>query len=137
MRKSRLRRRLSMTSLIDVIFLLLLFFMLSSTFSKFAEVELTAGSGGARPGEAEARPLFLRLASESVNLNGRDIALDDLPKAFAGSGTPEDAPEPDASAAAQPVIVSLKPDVSAQRLTDLLIVLRQIDGVSVTVLGTE
>ena len=29
-----------MTSLIDVIFLLLLFFMLSSTFSRFAEVEL-------------------------------------------------------------------------------------------------
>ena len=32
-----------MTSLIDVIFLLLLFFMLSSTFSRFAEVEISAG----------------------------------------------------------------------------------------------
>jgi biopolymer transport protein ExbD len=35
-----------MTSLIDVIFLLLLFFMLSSTFSRFGEVELTAAAGG-------------------------------------------------------------------------------------------
>ncbi|MEQ8919725.1 MAG: biopolymer transporter ExbD, partial [Roseovarius sp.] len=33
MRRSRARKRLSMTSLIDVFFLLLLFFMLSSTFS--------------------------------------------------------------------------------------------------------
>ena len=35
------RRQISVTSLIDVIFLLLLFFMLSSTFSKFADVELS------------------------------------------------------------------------------------------------
>ncbi len=36
-----------MTSLIDVIFLLRLFFMLSSTFSRFAEVELTAAGASA------------------------------------------------------------------------------------------
>ena len=36
-----------MTSLIDVIFLLLLFFMLTSTFSKFAEIELAAATSGA------------------------------------------------------------------------------------------
>ena len=43
-----------MTSLIDVIFLLLLFFMLSSTFSKFSEIELTAGGSG--PGRAAETP---------------------------------------------------------------------------------
>ena len=37
------RRPLSLTSLIDVIFLLLLFFMLSSTFTRFASVEITGG----------------------------------------------------------------------------------------------
>ena len=42
MRRRRRSGRLSMTSLIDVIFLLLLFFMLTSTFSKFSEVELAA-----------------------------------------------------------------------------------------------
>ena len=46
MRKARRRRRLSMTSLIDVIFLLLLFFMLTSTFTRFSEVELTAAGSG-------------------------------------------------------------------------------------------
>ena len=35
------RKRASITSLIDVIFLLLLFFMLSSTFSRFSEVEIS------------------------------------------------------------------------------------------------
>jgi biopolymer transport protein ExbD len=42
----RRRRPISVTSLIDVIFLLLLFFMLTSTFAKFAEVEITGGRAG-------------------------------------------------------------------------------------------
>ena len=41
------RRRASITSLIDVIFLLLLFFMLASTFSKFSEMDIAvAGTAG-------------------------------------------------------------------------------------------
>ena len=36
----RKRKPLSLTSLIDVIFLLLLFFMLTSTFTRFARVEI-------------------------------------------------------------------------------------------------
>ncbi|WP_367714863.1 biopolymer transporter ExbD [Nitratireductor sp. GISD-1A_MAKvit] len=41
----RRRKPLSLTSLIDVIFLLLLFFMLSSTFTRFASVEISGGAG--------------------------------------------------------------------------------------------
>lgn len=36
-----------MTPLIDIVFLLLLFFMLASTFARFASVELTLASEGA------------------------------------------------------------------------------------------
>lgn len=43
----RRRRPLSLTSLIDVIFLLLLFFMLSSTFTRFARVEISGGPAAA------------------------------------------------------------------------------------------
>lgn len=69
----RRRRPVSMTSLIDVIFLLLLFFMLSSTFTRFAEVEFSAGRAGATaPGEAP--DVLLRLAGESWTVNG--IATD-------------------------------------------------------------
>ena len=50
-----------MTSLIDVIFLLLLFFMLSSTFSRFAEVEISAAAGGAAA-PSDTPPAFLRLS---------------------------------------------------------------------------
>ena len=75
MRKRTRRRRLSMTSLIDVIFLLLLFFMLSSTFSKFSEVELsgTAGAGGQA---SDRPPLFLQLGVETLRLNAAESELE-------------------------------------------------------------
>lgn len=74
-RAGRRRRRLSMTSLIDVIFLLLLFFMLSSTFTRFAEVDIAAGRGG----EAVAAPVpdvFVRLDGESGwKVNGAALSV--------------------------------------------------------------
>ena len=63
-----------MTSLIDVIFLLLLFFMLSSTFSRFAEVDLSAASAG----DTDSRDIkksFLQLGEQTLRVNGQDVAL--------------------------------------------------------------
>ena len=126
MRKRRERRRLSLTSLIDVIFLLLLFFMLSSTFSRFAEVEIAAAGGGGTS-TSETPPMFLRLAAETLSLNGQAQSLETLPDAF---------DPPQAEAVATPVLISLQDDVNAQRLADLLIVLRGVGGLQVTVLGS-
>ncbi|MAO27657.1 MAG: biopolymer transporter ExbD [Roseovarius sp.] len=128
MRKRQARRKLSMTSLIDVIFLLLLFFMLSSTFSKFAEVELSAAGSGAGAVQGETRPMFLRLGAEGLSLNGREVALDALQDVVRG-----EMPE----AGEQPLLVSLQDGVNAQRLIDLLGVLRGVGNLSVTVLGTS
>lgn len=65
------RRPLSLTSLIDVIFLLLLFFMLSSTFTRFGKVDLAAGGqGGAGP----APDIFLTVDGQGLRLNG--LAMD-------------------------------------------------------------
>ncbi len=115
-----------MTSLIDVIFLLLLFFMLSSTFSRFSEVEIAAaGNGGAAP--SDNRPLFLRLEQESLSLNGRPETLETLPAALEAG---------DRAEASTPLLVSLRDGVNAQRLTDLLVVLRGVHGLQVTVLGS-
>ena len=54
------RRRASITSLIDVIFLLLLFFMLASTFSKFSEIDIAVASAAGRSeehtSELQSRP---------------------------------------------------------------------------------
>lgn len=122
--RARRRKRLSMTSLIDVIFLLLLFFMLSSTFSKFSEIELTAGGSG--PADApDTPPLFLQLLPDDLRLNGQSLALNALTPALA---QPEDA---------QPrtLLISLSADVTSQRLTDLLAVLRGAKGISPVILG--
>lgn len=111
-----------MTSLIDVIFLLLLFFMLSSTFARFSEIELSAATTGqgAAPG---MKPYFLQLAPEGLTLNGTSLSLD----ALADSALAEAAPD-------TPLLVALRGEVTAQRLADLLVALRPLSGLSVTVL---
>lgn len=126
MRRRTRRRRLSMTSLIDVIFLLLLFFMLSSTFSRFAEVELSAAQAGAA-GLSEVARSFLQLGEGSLRLNGQEVGLAGLPDRFADMASEADRVQ---------VIVSMADDVTAQRLTDVLVILRGIDRLSISVLGS-
>lgn len=115
-----------MTSLIDVIFLLLLFFMLSSTFSRFAEVEISAAAGGAAA-QSETPPAFLRLSPDSLSLNGQEVDITGLKPALDELRETEETETP--------VLVSLRDGVNAQRLTDLLVALRSVGPVRVTVLG--
>lgn len=116
------RRALSLTSLIDVIFLLLLFFMLSTTFTRTAELPLVAGGGGI--GAAQTAPVFLRLTADDLSVNGQSVGLEDVAQRIA------DLAEEQAQ-----VIVSLAPQVNAQRLADLLAQLRSLTGLRVQVLG--
>lgn len=120
LKKVRKRRTLSMTSLVDVIFLLLLFFMLSSTFSKFAEVELAAAAAG--QSASQNSPIFLQLYPDRISVNGQDRPLDAL------------ALEPEED---QVLLVALQPEVSSQRLLDLLVELRNWPDLSVSVLGSS
>ncbi|NOD86899.1 MULTISPECIES: biopolymer transporter ExbD [unclassified Ruegeria] len=107
-----------MTPLIDVIFLLLLFFMLSSTFSRFSEIELSSAAAG---GSSDAEPterFFVQLGATRAVLNGQPMSLDDLAEqTLTGQ-----------------VLVSLDNDTSAQRLVDLLVRLRGREGLTVSVL---
>lgn len=109
---TRRRATISLTSLIDVIFLLLLFFMLSTTFSQQGEVELTAAGGGAEA--TRNRPVFVQLGPEELTLNATSVTLDSLAPALAELAEDEDTL----------VLVALRPEVTAQRLIDLLGVLR-------------
>lgn len=125
MRNARRRKRLSMTSLIDVIFLLLLFFMLTSTFSRFSEVELAA-AGGAGASVSDEKRVFVQLTPDDILVNARSTTLEALPvrlNADRVSGEP------------LTVIIALKGEVSAQRLTDALVVLRDVEGVTPVILG--
>lgn len=124
MAKARRRqRRMSLTSLIDVIFLLLLFFMLTSTFSRYAEVELSAASGT----EANVNknpPVFLRLSPDTLTVNGDEVSLQNI-----ASSLEHDALAP------RIVLVSISDGVTAQRLTDLLGAVRKVPGIALSVLG--
>lgn len=115
-RPAFLRRALTLTPLVDVIFLLLLFFMLTSTFSRYAEVEL-AGATADRGAQAE-KAQFLQLGEADLRLAGQPVALDAL-AGLLGDGR---------------VLVSLTGAVTSQRLIDLMGMLRAVPGLSVTVL---
>ena len=107
-----------MTPLIDVIFLLLLFFMLTSTFSRFAEIELSNATAGAAISGESADRVFVQLGAERLVLNGVPTTLENLITQIETGQ----------------VLVSLDADTSAQRLVDLLVRLRGRDGLTVTVL---
>ena len=125
MRRLSRRRRLSMTSLIDVIFLLLLFFMLTSTFTRFAEVELASGGGGA--GISDVAPIFAQVGPDTLQLNGTPVTLDNIASEL-GSLKAE------ALGETTPLLIALRPDVTAQRLTDVLVGVGSVPGLSITVL---
>ncbi|WP_339766028.1 biopolymer transporter ExbD [uncultured Pseudosulfitobacter sp.] len=126
LRAVRQRRKLSMTSLIDVIFLLLLFFMLSSTFSKFAEVEVQAASGG-RAASGDQALAFLRATPQGLTLNGTALGVDDLPQRLRDlqAGKP------------LVLLVNLNAQVDAQAMTDILVAVRGIPDLAVSVMGAS
>lgn len=110
-----------MTSLIDVIFLLLLFFMLSSTFSRFAEVELSAGGEQGAAGAKSSELLFLRLTNSATTLNGAPVSREALKARLESyeEGT---------------LLVSVTREATAQALTDVLVIAKAAPGLTVTVL---
>ena len=72
--KNRIRQ-ISLTPLIDVVFLLLIFFMLSSTFLKFSKISVTAGPNGEGGATDKATISILRFGDNDVLLiDGRPIS---------------------------------------------------------------
>lgn len=112
------RRPVAMTPLIDVVFLLLLFFMLTSTFSTFGEVELTQATRGAAGQDQATDRAFVQLGQDRLIVNGAPVSLDELT----------------VTVEAGLVLVSLDEDVTAQRVVDLLVRMRGQPELSVVVL---
>ena len=107
-----------MTPLIDVVFLLLLFFMLTSTFSIFGEIELSKAASGRSDQDLPSNRAFVQLGEERVTLNGAPVTLNTLAEGV-DNGL---------------VLVSLDEDTTAQRVVDLLVRLRGRAELSVLVL---
>ena len=76
---SRRRAIISLTPLIDVVFILLVFFMLASSFLDWRSIPVvTARPPSTLPAESEPKPLLLSVAGSDLRLNGELLALDEL-----------------------------------------------------------
>jgi biopolymer transport protein ExbD len=119
---SRRRRALSLTSLIDVIFLLLLFFMLASTFARPGDLPFLAAGAGAAAAPGDTPPAFLRVLPDRIVLNTAEIAPEGLAAALAAlPGTT--------------VLVAPGAGVTAQRLVDVLALAQGVAGVNLRLIG--
>ena len=107
----RRRRRPSLTPMIDVVFLLLVFFMLAARFGQ--EMTLPLGLGGSG-GDWQGAPRLVRIAPDKVYLNGRETDPASLATALQSL-----MPEPDL-----PVLLSPEADVDLARLIEILDLLR-------------
>ena len=104
---TRARRKPSLTPMIDVVFLLLVFFMLAAQFGREAVVPLAAGGGGA--GAYSGPPRLVEIAPDAVTLNG--LPLDDAMLIDALSGLTR---HPDDT-----IVLRAAPGTRLQRLVDV------------------
>ena len=100
------RRSISLTPLIDVVFILLMFFMLTSTFTRWKAVDLRLPTASADPSPKKPQVLLLH-TDGSLSLRGRLFQL----------------PDPNAEAAlcaaldpARPVVVFPEADTRVQTI---------------------
>lgn len=75
-------RRMSLTPMIDVVFLLLIFFMLSSRFGMDAVLPVAGGAEGAGS-EWQGAPRLVDISPDSVSLNGVETPEAELAGALA------------------------------------------------------
>jgi biopolymer transport protein ExbD len=105
-------RRPSLTPLIDVVFLLMVFFMLAARFGAERALPLMPAEGGGAGWQGP--PRLVEVAAGDLRLNGRAVALDGLADALGPLMPAPDAP------------VVLRPDEAApvQALVEVMAVLR-------------
>ncbi|QDZ02564.1 biopolymer transporter ExbD [Nitratireductor mangrovi] len=119
---ARRRRPVSVTSLIDVIFLLLLFFMLSSTFTRFSEVEITGGRAGA-DAAGPAPDVIIRLAGEDWLINGAGFAATDATAELTRLET----------AGARTAVILVRGEITSQDLVSAIEAIRRDTALSLSV----
>lgn len=73
--KSRPRRKPSLTPMIDVVFLLLVFFMLASRFGVDQVLPLPLASGGSG---YSGPPRLVDIQPDALQLNGREVSVQSL-----------------------------------------------------------
>lgn len=114
--RRRTASRLSLTPLIDVVFILLIFFMLESDFLKPYVIELPPPGGSARSAGAKSTPLLIELHSDqTIWINKGNYAMTDVEQVLY-----EFNPAPDS-----PVVVASDPGVVLQRAVTIIDILHR------------
>ena len=90
--RERPRPRMNIAPLIDVVFLMLIFFMLTSTFIDTASIDLSMSRSGPSAGAGDMLLVDVKRDGE-LRLNGLTLGLDDLgPELAARAGAKVDTP---------------------------------------------
>lgn len=103
----RPRRRMSLTPMIDVVFLLLIFFMLAARFGVEGVLSLSGGTGGGQGWSGP--PRLVDFAPDGLWLNGNPLPAEGLPEALSSLMQGLD----------DPVILRPRDGANLQHLTDL------------------
>jgi len=78
----RPRKHISLTALIDVVFILLLFFMLTTSFSDWRELLLSNSAATQKPSQQQPQIVLITAAGDFLAQNRQPIALPKLPDIF-------------------------------------------------------
>jgi len=117
-------RQLNITSLIDVVFLLIVFFMLTSTFLRTESMEINFPVG-AMPSASDAKPIILVVGdNERLYLRNQPLKLADLDEALH---------EPLSADPEHHVMIMSTNNVSVQELVRVMDAVYQVGGVNVSV----
>ena len=117
------RQRISLTALIDVVFILLLFFMLTSSFSQWRGLNLQWPVAVEQ--KQDPKPQFLLLQRDgAISLIDGELSLSHYQQLAAIHGP--------SFAAERPVIVVPEADAQLQDVVALLDVLRAVSGLPVS-----
>ena len=122
------RRRPSLTPMIDVVFLLLIFFMLVTRFGVDKVIDINLPSALGQSSQYEGAPRLVEIKSGNiVSLNGAQISLDQL-----SSKLSQLMPSPNAL-----IIVRSSAEANTQDLLDVLLYLKSEKMMNVSVLGPD
>ena len=122
------RRRPSLTPMIDVVFLLLIFFMLVARFGVDKVIDINLPSALGQSSQYEGSPRLVEIKSGNlVSLNGFDFPLDQL-----SSKLSQLMPSPNAL-----IIVRNSAEANTQDLLDVLLYLKSEKIMNVSVLGPD
>ena len=121
-------RLISLTPLIDVVFILLIFFMLTTSFLDWRSVDLSVSSGVDTAESADRAILIDLLADGSMTVGSSPVTIRALPSVLKTklAGNPE-----------QRVVIRSEPGVPLQRAIDALDLIRATGAINVSLTRTR